>query len=353
MLFRHTGRSIIAWFTRLDPPPDVFAVVMATGILSVAAADHGYRDLDAGLSLVAAAAFVVLGLGFVIRAATHLSRVVRPTRDPDVALRMFTFVAACTVLAGHPGRAPVAAWLLSGLAVAGWVVLVPLAVADLTSCRLAYLRDQAHGAWLLPSVATSGMAGTLAQLAASARSPLLLVGAAVGVLLAIVTYLAVASLIIWRSLSQPLTPDRIPPDSWILMGALAIAALACSRILTAVQVLGAPAALGQAARILMFALWAAASVWVPALLYGQIWRSDHMLGTLHYERAWWSAVFPLGMYATASWATGAGPGMARLATISLVFFWVAFTAWVLVAMGLIHSGVARLLRLVGRRWPAR
>lgn len=56
-------RSIVAWFTRLDPPPDVFAVVMATGILSIAAADHGYRVLDAGLSLVAATAFVVLGSG--------------------------------------------------------------------------------------------------------------------------------------------------------------------------------------------------------------------------------------------------------------------------------------------------
>lgn len=301
-------RSIVAWFTRLDPPPDVFAVVMATGILSIAAADHGYRVLDAGLSLVAATAFVVLGLGFVIRASTHPSRVVRLTRDPDVALRMFTFVAACTVLAGHPGRAPVVAWALGGLAVVGWVVLVPLAVADVSSCRLAYLRDQAHGAWLLPSVATSGVAATLARLAASARSPLLLVGAAVAIAPAVVTYLAVAALIMWRALSQPLTPDRIPPDSWILMGALAVAALAGSRILTAVHVLGAPAPLGQAAGGLTFALWAAAGLWVPALLYGQMWRADHMLGTLHYERAWWSAVFPLGCTPRRPGRPGPAPG---------------------------------------------
>ena len=40
--------------------PDVFAAVMATGIVSIAAADHGYGVVSGGLVVVAAVAFAVL-----------------------------------------------------------------------------------------------------------------------------------------------------------------------------------------------------------------------------------------------------------------------------------------------------
>ena len=40
--------------------PDVFAAVMATGIVSIAAADHGYGVGSDGLVIVAAVAFAVL-----------------------------------------------------------------------------------------------------------------------------------------------------------------------------------------------------------------------------------------------------------------------------------------------------
>lgn len=342
---RRGSTAIAGWFTRLDPPPDVFAVVMATGIVSVAARDHGYRYLEVGLGLVAVATFAVLGLGFVIRAATHLSRVMRLTRDPDVALRMFTFVAACTVLGDLLRGRLVAAGALDGLALAGWIVLVPLALVDVHSRRAAQLRDQSHGAWLLPSVATSGLAGAAARWAVQARSPLLLIVAAAAVLLALAIYVAMGSLIVWRAVSAPFDPREVPPDSWILMGALAICALASSHVLAALRALGEPPLLVYPGRLLMIGVWVAASLWVPVLLYAQMWRSDHMVGTLHYQGVWWSAVFPIGMYSATSWAVGTELGTTRLATVSLMFFWIAMTIWALVATGLLHVGLKRALRL--------
>lgn len=338
------GCGTAALFSRLDPPPDVFAVVMATGIVSVAAREHGYWRIGAALSALALAAFVVLGLGFVLRAATQPRRVVRLSRDPDVALRMFTFVAACTVLGQVLGGHPTAARVLGGLGLAGWLVLVPLAVVDVASRPAAELRDHAHGAWLLPSVATSGLSIAAAELAVGTRSlPFVAVGAA-AVFLATAIYLAVAGLIIWRAAATPFGPDQIPPDSWILMGALAICALAGSQLLSAVRALGEPTVLVPAIRILTLAAWVAASLWIPGLLHAQMWRSDQMTGTLHYQGVWWSAVFPVGMYSAASAATGSELGMPALATISLVFFWVAFTIWMLVGTGLLHAGLARALR---------
>lgn len=40
-----------------DPPPDVFAVVMATGVTSMAAGAHGYRSIAVGLGALAIGVF--------------------------------------------------------------------------------------------------------------------------------------------------------------------------------------------------------------------------------------------------------------------------------------------------------
>lgn len=347
MTLRRGGGAVRAWFQKLEPQPDVFAVVMATGIVAVAARDHGYRHIGQGLAVVAMAAFTVLGIGFLIRAATRPSRVVRLTRNPDVALRMFTFVAACAVLGEYLRPRPVAAAVLAVLAMAGWIVLVPLAVADVSRRRIAQLRDQAHGAWLLPSVATSGLAGAAAQHAGTGGASVLPVVAVAAVGLALVIYLAVASLILWRALATPLVPDEIPPDSWILMGALAICSLSGAQTFGALRALAAPAPVVAAGEILTLVTWVGASLWVPILLYAQVWRSDHMVGTLHYEGVWWSAVFPIGMYSAASSEVGRQLGWPQLVTVSLVFFWVAFTIWLLVATGLVHGGLARVASHLG------
>ncbi|MEO7195004.1 MAG: hypothetical protein ABIZ05_09295 [Pseudonocardiaceae bacterium] len=69
-----------AWLAEVDPPPELFAAVMATGIVSVAADDHGYWRLSVALSILAVVAFVVLGLGFalwVLRRPGHVVAVLR------------------------------------------------------------------------------------------------------------------------------------------------------------------------------------------------------------------------------------------------------------------------------------
>jgi tellurite resistance protein TehA-like permease len=328
-------------FTELAPPPDVFAVVMATGIVSIAAYDHGYWRLGIALSVLAAAAFAGLAVGLLLWAATRRARVLVLTRDPDVALRMFAFVAACAVLDVHWGDHPAAGWLLGGLALAAWLVLVPLAAVDVASRPSADLREHARGAWLLPSVATAGLATTASALAIDVRLPALVVVAALAWVLAMVFYLLVTWLIAGRVLAAPFVPAEVAPDSWILMGALAITALAGDHILAAVHALNAPNGLVTWTRPVTLAAWVLASLWIPVLLYATVWRADHVPGSLRYQSVWWAAVFPLGMYSAASAATATQLHTRSLATISLVFFWIAFTVWTLVAIGLLHCTVGR------------
>jgi predicted Kef-type K+ transport protein len=118
--------------------PDVFAAVMATGIVSIAAADHGYRivsDVLVVLAVVALPALIVM----VARAWRGFD-----FRDPDVAVGLFTYVAACAVVGTRLAEYRVVPWVLAGMALQGWVSLAPL-VARRMWRRRRELRDRAHG----------------------------------------------------------------------------------------------------------------------------------------------------------------------------------------------------------------
>jgi hypothetical protein len=52
----------------------------------------------------------------------------------------------------------------------------------------------------------------------------------------------------------------------------------------------------------------------------------------HIHAIGWAAVFPLGMYSSATFATAVETGWRPLTTISLVFFWIALAAWLLTAL---------------------
>lgn len=322
-------------------PPDAFAIVMATGIVAVAAGDHRYGWIAAVLAALASLGFGLLAAALGLRLLTRGRAIAAGARNPDVALRMFTFVAAAAVLGVIWQGRPVAVWGLSLLGLGAWLVLVPLAARDVGSRPRAALRDHVHGAWLLASVATSGLATSAADLAIQARAPAL---AWAGILLwlgALVLYGAVTWLIAWRVLAAPFRPEAVTPDSWILMGALAIAALAGAHLLEASRALGAITGLAGWLGPGTVLLWALASLWIPVLLYAEMWRVDQRAGSLHFAGVWWSAVFPLGMYAAATAATGARMHLPALATVSLVFFWIAFAVWTIVAVGMVHTALLR------------
>jgi hypothetical protein len=71
--------------------PDAFASVMATGIVSIAAADHGYLAISDVLIVLAAVALPAL----IVAGATAWRRQSWDLTDLDVSLRLCTYVAVC------------------------------------------------------------------------------------------------------------------------------------------------------------------------------------------------------------------------------------------------------------------
>lgn len=155
-------------------------------------------------------------------------------------------------------------------------------------------------------------------------------------------YSSVVALIAWRIAAGSLRPEIVTPDSWILMGALAITTLAGSTILRVARLLHVPSSLTWwIAHVGVLAPLSAATLWIPPLLCAAVWRAANHPGSLSYSRGWWSAVFPIGMYSAATSAAASELVLPALSTASLVIFWIAFVAWCTVAFGLLRRAVRR------------
>ncbi len=323
------------------PPPDVFAAVMATGIVSIGARDHHYFALSIALGVLASLGLGLLVVAVIVAAAARSRKQFWDLTDPDVSLRLFTFVAACAVLDTRLSFNFAMLRILGVVALLAWLVLTVLTARNMSAHRWAALRARAHGAWELASVGTSGLVIVLSEVSYHTGQRWCLLAAVPIWWAAIGVYALMTWLILWRAVVERRDRDGFAPDSWIMMGALAIATLAGDILHQ--QISGWLAA---AVRIITIITWAAATLWIPPLIYFGLHRITQRPDVLQFTGAWWSLVFPLGMYSVATDAMAAELNVRSMHTISLVFFWDAFAVWLIVAV----AGLLRLRRaLVGQR----
>lgn len=320
-------------------PPAAFAVTMATGILAVAAREHHLAPLGAILTGVAAGAYCTLALAWLANARRRPDAVAAELRRPAGALGLLTFVAASSVLAS--AWSPLALdRVLAAIAAASWAALLVPAVLALRRSG----RGGARGGWLMLTVATESVV-----IAAIRAWPAALPGAVVWIAAALwaVGLLAYAYLAppVTRSLAQALRARAAPRgDEWILMGALAIGALASAEL----AALAEPGAGWSAARSVLDVgtgvCWLGATIWLAPLLATEL-RSAALVGTWRYRFERWSTVFPLGMYAVASHAVGLRLGLPGLDDPAVLFLVAGLIVWSAAVAGLGH----RALRWTGQR----
>jgi tellurite resistance protein TehA-like permease len=294
---------------RSDLDAGAFAFVMATGIVSIAAALEGFPALADALLGCACLAWLML--------AVVVAR--RTLRNPDrrPRLQSFAIVAATAVLgaritlAGKPGPG-LTLWALALLL---WIGL---------AARRPTVREPVGGSLLLV-VATQSLA-VLAALLAPRWTPALLVVALASWALGLVLYpIVLGSIVVALSRRWAFAPDL-----WIVMGAAAISTLAASELLLGLRALDTLSALKAALPDVDLAIWSLASVLVVPLLAADLtspagWR---------YSASRWSSVFPLGMYAAASSQLGKADGSQLLTGVGRAFFVVAFVVWGLALLGL-------------------
>jgi tellurite resistance protein TehA-like permease len=321
--------------------PGYFALVMATGILSVGMHLERFDILSAVLLGVCCSAFVVLLALTGWRLVAYRSAVVEDFTNPRRGFGFFTFVAGTNVLGVRLGIAGFheATAVLLVLAGVAWLALgyvVPW-TAVLGRQERPVLAT-ANGTWFIWVVASQSVAVAAATIepvfdpVRRELAVLAIMSWSVGVFL----YGATGILVSLRLMLYEFGPEELTPPYWVSMGALAITVLAGARI---VEMADAPmvAVTRDLIAGLAVVFWAFATWLIPVLVAAGWWRHVRRRVPLRYEATLWSIIFPLGMYAVAGIYLGRADHLPVVEAVGRAELWVAFPACVLVfAIMLVH-----------------
>ncbi len=330
--------------------PAYFGMVMATGIVSIAAHLLGVRTISLPLLGLNVGVYAILWILTLVRALRYPQRFFGDMFDHLRGPGFFTAVAGTGVLGSQfvvltvDYRTGTAMWTAAVLL---WIALTYAIFAGFTiKERKPTLDKGINGAWLLAVVGTQSIAVLSALLAPHIAQPgrLELNFLALSMWLwGGMLYIWMMSLIFYRYTFFTMSPGDLSPPYWINMGAMAISTLAGSLLI--INSPDAPFLLSLLPFIKGFTVfyWATGTWWIPMLVILALWRHAYRRFPLKYDPLYWGAVFPLGMYAACTHEMIQAMGFEFLRPMPLVFLWIAIAAWTAAFVGLVRGLTRRAL----------
>jgi tellurite resistance protein TehA-like permease len=352
MMSRKSARQICGRSAEslVDMSPAYFGLVMATGIVSLAAFMMDHRTIALAMFYLNIAQYLVLCLLYAVRAWRFPGRFFGDMLAHATGPGYFTTVAGTGILASQfmvlreNVAVGVAFWLLAVLL---WICLTYTIFTAFTVKRDKPSLDKGiNGSWLLAVVATQALSVCSALLAARIDQPYRLELNLMAMSMWLwggMLYIWMMSLIFYRYAFFRFSPGDLAPPYWINMGAMAISTLAGSLL-----ILNAPHA-PYLTSLLPFLkgftvfYWATGTWWIPMLVLLGIWRYVLERFPFEYDPLYWGAVFPLGMYAASTWQMDRAMEFGFFAGLPRTFLYISLAAWTATFLGMLR-GLARIAR---------
>jgi tellurite resistance protein TehA-like permease len=329
--------------------PAYFGMVMATGIVSLAAHLLSLPTIASALFRLNIVVYAVLWVLTILRMVRHSRRFFGDLVDHLRGPGFFTSVAGTGVLGSQfvvlagDYRAGTVLWVV---ALTLWVGLTYTIFTGFTIKREKPTLDRGiSGAWLLAVVATQSIAVLSALLATHTGQPIRLEMNFLALSMWLwggMLYIWMMSLIFYRYTFFPFSPGDLSPPYWINMGAMAISTLAGS--LLVINAPDAPYLSSLLPFIKGFTVfyWATGTWWIPMLVILALWRYVYRRFPMRYDPLYWGAVFPLGMYAACTHELITAMGFDFLAVLPPIFLHIALVAWIAAFVGVSANVLRRV-----------
>lgn len=320
--------------------PAYFALVMATGIVSIACHLVTLDFLAFPLFYLNQFFYIILWILTLARIVRYPARLFGDMSNHRIGSGFLTIVAATNVLGSQfvilqsNQTIALVLWVL-GLAL--WLLLTyAIFTAFTVKEEKPSLEEGINGAWLLFIVSTQSIPvlGMLLVSRFEAWQEMFTFAMLGFYLLGCMFYILIISLIVYRFMFFKIEAEDMNPSYWINTGAVAITTLAGVNILLR----------GHASFLAEFApfikgftvfFWAAGTWWIPYLFIVGAWRHFYKHYPLTYHPVYWGLVFPMGMYTVATFRLAEVLSMDFLLLIPQYFIYLALIAWTITFYGLI------------------
>jgi len=322
--------------------PGYFALVMATGALSIGTSLLGMEIISNILMYVNVIAYLALWFLTIIRLIRFFPRVIGDLTSHTLGPGFFTLVAGTCVFGSQliiVAEMVTVAIYLWALAILLWVIIMYTFFAAVTVRKeKPTMAEGINGAWLIAAVSTQSISilGTLLSPYISSGKEVVLFFTLCMYFLGCMLYLNIMTLIFYRFTFVELKHAALTPPYWINMGAVAITTLAGSTLILHSQFWSLLVEITPFLKGFTLFFWITGTWWIPLLFILMIWRHLYHRYPLSYDPQFWGMAFPLAMYTTSTYQLSKALEVPFLSVIPGFMVYIALAAWLSVFVGMIH-----------------
>lgn len=322
--------------------PGYFALVMATGALSIGTYLLGMVLIAKLLFWINVAAYLSLWLLNMIRLFYYFPKMTADLTSHTIGPGFFTWVAGTSMFGCQliiVTKHYIMATYLWGLAILLWLVIMYTFFSAVTIRQdKPAIAEGINGAWLIVAVATHSISilGTLLSPHIERGQGVVLFFTLCMYFLGCMLYLNIITLIFYRFMFVKLEHSALTPPYWINMGAVAITTLAGSSLILHAAEWPLLVEITPFLKGFTLFFWIMGTWWIPLMLILMIWRHLYHRYPMTYDPQFWGMAFPLAMYTTSTYQLSKALRVPFLTVIPRFMIYIALAAWIFVFFGMLH-----------------